>query len=108
MAFVSVKQKKVVRTFRNDPSHGESLHSNSVYSLLLDRDGWLWVGFYQQGLDVTNYNSGAFSVYDYPPYFDSRNLSIRSICISGKEKLIGTRSGGMRLVDAIVSLQNRR
>ena len=94
VAFVSVRQEKVVRTFRNDPSHGESLHSNSVYSLLLDRDGWLWVGFYQQGLDVTNYNSGAFSVYDYPPYFDSRNLSIRSICISGKEKIIGTRNGG--------------
>ena len=34
VAFVSVKQKKVVRTFRNDPSHGESLHSNSVYSSL--------------------------------------------------------------------------
>ena len=100
VAFVSVKQKKVVRTFRNDPSHGESLHSNSVYSLLLDRDGWLWVGFYQQGLDVTNYNSGAFSVYDYPPYFDSRNLSIRSICISGKEKLIGTRSGGYYVDEA--------
>ena len=65
-----------------------------MYSLLLDRDGWLWVGFYQQGLDVTNYDSGAFSVYDYPPYFDSRNLSIRSICISGKEKIIGTRNGG--------------
>lgn len=94
VAFVSVRQEKVVRTFRNDPSHGESLHSNSVYSLLLDRDGWLWVGFYQQGLDVTNYDSGAFSVYDYPPYFDSRNLSIRSICISGKEKIIGTRNGG--------------
>lgn len=100
VAFVSVKQKKVVCTFRNDPSHGESLHSNSVYSLLLDRDGWLWVGFYQQGLDVTNYNSGAFSVYDYPPYFDSRNLSIRSICISGKEKLIGTRSGGYYVDEA--------
>ena len=94
VVFVSVKARKVVRTFRNDPSHGESLHSNSVYSLLLDRDGWLWIGFYQQGLDVTNYNSGAFSVYDYPPYFDSRNLSIRSICILGKEKMIGTRNGG--------------
>lgn len=99
VAFVSVKQQKVVRTFRNDPSRGESLHSNSVYSLLLDRDGWLWVGFYQQGLDVTNYNSGAFSVYDYPPYFDSRNLSIRSICISGDEKLIGTRNGGYYIDD---------
>lgn len=100
VAFVSVKQKKVVRTFRNDPSHGESLHSNSVYSLLLDRDGWLWVGLYQQGLDVTNYNNGPFSVYDFPPYFDSRNLSIRSICISGKEKLIGTRSGGYYVDEA--------
>lgn len=100
VVFVSVKARKVVRTFRNDPSHGESLHSNSVYSLLLDRDGWLWIGFYQQGLDVTNYNSGAFSVYDYPPYFDSRNLSIRSICILGKEKMIGTRNGGYYVDEA--------
>lgn len=91
--FVSTGQMKTVRSFRHEPSKDESIRSNSVYSLLVDRDGLIWIGFYQLGLDYSMYQSGLFSTYSYPPYFDSKDMPVRSIAITEHEKLIGSRDG---------------
>lgn len=91
--FVSTRQMKTVRSFRHEPGQDESIRSNSVYSLLVDRDGLIWIGFYQLGLDYSLYQSGLFSIYSYPPYFDSKDMPVRSIAITGDEKLIGSRDG---------------
>lgn len=48
--FISTKQMKVLRSLRHEPGKDESIRSNSVYSLLVDRDGLIWIGFYQLGL----------------------------------------------------------
>lgn len=84
--FVSTRQQKIIQNFSNNPNEVESLRSNSVYSLLLDRDGILWVGLYQFGLNFTYYKNSAFSVYSFPPYFDSKNIAVRTLNIGEHEK----------------------
>ncbi len=39
------------------------------------------------------YQNGLFRTYDYPPLFNSANLSIRSFVNKGQEKVIGSRDG---------------
>lgn len=101
--FIDMERKAVVRTMRHDTGVEGSLRSNSVYSLLVDRDGIIWVGFYQLGLDYTLYQGDLFSVYSFPPYFDSKDLPVRALAMGENEKLIGSRDG-LFYVDE----QNRR
>lgn len=70
-----------------------TLRSNSVYSLLVDRDGILWVGEYQTGVDYTLFQDGAFTLYSLPTVFDSYNLMVRALAVHGSWRLIGTRDG---------------
>lgn len=91
--FIETDRRKVVHTLRHETGNGESLRSNSVYSLLVDRDGLVWVGFYQHGLDYTLYQSDLFTTYTFPPYFSSKDIPVRAIFINGHEKLIGSRDG---------------
>ena len=66
--FIATDRRKVVRTMRHETGDNESLRSNSVYSLLVDRNGMIWIGFYQLGLDYTLYQSDLFTTYAFPPY----------------------------------------
>ncbi|MFV0585674.1 two-component regulator propeller domain-containing protein [Bacteroides reticulotermitis] len=91
--FVSVKEQQIIRSFRYEPGTSGGIRSNSVYSLLVDREGLMWVGFYQLGLDYTLYQSGLFSTYAYPPSFDSKEMPVRAISINDHERLIGSRNG---------------
>lgn len=70
-----------------------ALRSNSIYSLLVDRDGIIWVGEYQTGVDYTLFQDGAFTLYSYPPLFDSYNMIVRALAVHGSQRLIGTRDG---------------
>lgn len=91
--FISVDDQQIIRSFRHEAGKEGSIRSNSVYSLLVDRDGLIWIGFYQLGLDYTLYQSDLFAVYSYPPYFSSINMPVRTIVIGEDEKLIGSRDG---------------
>lgn len=91
--FVSTEKMKIIRSFRHETGKEGGLRSNSVYSVLVDREGLIWVGFYQLGLDYTMYQSGLFSIYNYPPFFDSKDMPVRTIAINENEKLIGSRDG---------------
>ncbi len=91
--FISTRQNRIIRSFRHEAGKEESLRSNSVYSVLVDREGLLWVGFYQLGLDYSLYQSGLFSTYSYPPFFDSKDMPVRTISINSSERLIGSRDG---------------
>ena len=71
----------------------EGIRSNSIYSLLVDDRGAVWVGHFQAGLDYSLYQNGLFRTYAYPPQFNSANLSIRSFVNRGPEKVIGSRDG---------------
>lgn len=91
--YLSHKEQKVVRSFCHNIHQREGIRSNSIYSLLVDERGSLWVGHFQAGLDYSLYENGLFQTYAFPPLFDSANFSVRSFLIRGKEKLIGTRDG---------------
>lgn len=92
--FIATDRKEIIRSFRHETGNDEGgLRSNSVYSLLVDREGIIWVGFYQYGLDYTLYQNDLFSTYSFPPFFDSKDVPIRSIAIREHEKLIGSRDG---------------
>lgn len=91
--FIATDQRKVVRSMRHENGDNESLRSNSVYSLLVDRNGVIWIGFYQLGLDYTLYQSDLFTTYAFSPYFNSKDIPIRALAINGHEKLIGSRDG---------------
>ena len=61
----------------------EGIRSNSIYSLLVDDRGAVWVGHFQAGLDYSLYQNGLFRTYAYLPQFNSANLSIRSFVNRG-------------------------
>ncbi len=91
--FLSHKDQQVTRRFYHDVNDKEGIRSNSVYSLLVDDRGAVWVGHFQAGLDYSLYQNGLFRTYAYPPLFNSANLSIRSFVNKGQEKVIGSRDG---------------
>ncbi len=91
--FLSHSQQKIIRSIQYNPQEKGGIRSNSVYSLFVDKEGIIWIGFYQAGFDYSLYQNNLFRVYSFPPYFDSSNLPVRSFIIHNKEKLIGTREG---------------
>lgn len=92
--FVSHAQKKIIQSFQsNNVNDRTTIRSNSVYSLLVDKEGIVWVGYYQAGFDYSMYQNGLFHTYAVPSVFDSNNRTVRSFLIHGNEKLIGTRDG---------------
>lgn len=93
IVFASISANKVIDVFRNNINSSGSLHSNSTYSVLLDRDGLLWVGLHQLGLDLSAYDTGIFALYDLDSKFTTKNIPIRAISIEENEKVICSRNG---------------
>ena len=91
--FISTKTDEITQSYRHDSRQSGSIRSNSVYSLLIDRDGLIWVGFYQLGLDYTLYQNDLFKTYRFAPYFDSHNMPVRTVTKHGNDLLIGSRDG---------------
>ena len=82
-------------TFDNDKVMpiGSPLRSKSIYSLLVDEAGLIWVGYYQGGVDYTPYIGNIFSKYPIPDTDADEAVTVRALLIDGMVKLIGTREG---------------
>lgn len=91
--FLSSDTGAEVYSLTHVPDKLNALRSNSIYSLLVDRDGIIWVGEYQTGVDYTLFQDGAFTLYSFPPLFDSYNMIVRALAVHGRQRLIGTRDG---------------
>ena len=91
--FVRAADRAVVRTIRHNPQSSGGLSSNSVYSLLVDREGIVWAGLYQLGLDYSLYQSGLFTIFNLLPDFDLSHAAIRSVETQAEGILVGTREG---------------
>lgn len=91
--FISVSRGEIIKSYRHVPGDSDGLRSNSVYSVLVDRDGLLWVGLYQMGVNYTLYQSGLFGVYAWKDKFTSKDMPVRTIAFNGKQRLIGSRDG---------------
>lgn len=70
-----------------------ALRSKSVYSLLVDDNELLWVGYYQAGVDYTPYVGDIFEKYHIPGTDHDTPMTVRSLYIDHDSKLIGTREG---------------
>lgn len=70
-----------------------SLRSNSVYSILLDDLGLLWIGHYQMGVEYTPNLNNLLSVYSLPGVYESYKYAVRAFAMVGPLKIIGTRDG---------------
>lgn len=91
--FISVREEKVIRSFRHEVSmESNYIRSNSVYSLLVDKDGVIWFGFYLAGVDYTLYQSNLFQIYSFKE-FTTYGMAVRTIQVDGTRKIIGTRDG---------------
>ncbi|HBB01330.1 MAG: hypothetical protein A2W86_05950 [Bacteroidetes bacterium GWD2_45_23] len=91
--FISHSKKEIINSFRHQVNDPESIRSNSIYSMFVDKMQRIWIGYYQDGLDYSLYQSGLFKVYELDSVFNSLNLTVRSFVMNGHEKLIGTRDG---------------
>lgn len=93
--FISQSKQSVVKSYQYSPgqSTGSNIRSNSVYSLLVDSNGIIWVGFYQAGLDYSLYQDKILSAYKFLPQFNSDGLPVRTFLINQDDKLVGTREG---------------
>ncbi len=93
---LDTKADRIEQQF-SQASAASAISSNSVYSVLCDSRGQLWVGSYQSGVDYSLYQSdliGTFSV----PGFDTQNLAVRAFAKHGNQYMIGYR-GGLCFVD---------
>ena len=63
-----------LRRYQHQPAVPDSLASDSVASLMIDRDGVLWVGSWGKGLSLADLRSGGFLRYHHVPG-DERSLS---------------------------------
>lgn len=91
--FISVGKHEVVESYRHIPGKRGGIRSNSVYSVLVDRDGLIWIGLYQMGVDYTLYQSGLFGIYKWKDKFTTRDMPVRTISFNGRQRLIGSRDG---------------
>lgn len=84
--------EKITKMYSQHTPGRSRLTSNSVYSVLLDSRGVLWAGLYQNGLDYTLWQGDDMHVHR-TAMFDSEGIAVRSLCIYGQQRLIGTRQG---------------
>lgn len=91
--FIFAKRGHIVRHIQHDTVTGTGLRSNSVYSLLVDRDGIVWAGVFQMGLDYSLFQQQLFASYQPSGNLNLKYLAVRAIEIGNHDRLIGTRDG---------------
>ncbi len=93
---LDTKDDRIIQQF-SQGSGASDISSNSVYSVMCDSRGQLWVGSYQSGLDYSLYQSSFISTFDVPG-FDTKSLAVRAFAKHGNQYLIGYR-GGLCFID---------
>lgn len=90
---LSVPDHRIVRHIAHQAGNGDGLHSNSVYSMLVDREGILWAGLFGIGVDYTPYQHKYFTVYAPAELATLRHESIRCLASGNSSRVVGTRDG---------------
>lgn len=88
---------RILQHFSIDQHSQWQLPTNAVYHYLRDSKGNNWFGLYVNGLFYTYHQSPLFHIYHYGS-FDSSGFEVRSFCIDGHRRLIGT-NNGLYLID---------
>lgn len=91
---LSTPENQIVQHITHRPESGEGIRSNSVYSILVDREGILWAGLFQIGIDHSLYQQKLFSIYAPDRLAALRHAAIRCLAF-GQDgtQAFGTRDG---------------
>lgn len=92
VSVIDTQTDKVIQHYRREDRKANALHSNSVYSLELGKEGRIWVGYYQAGVDYSTNNNGIFSVFD-DEYYSTFRTTARSVLRDGERIILGTLEG---------------
>ncbi len=93
VALLDLKSMKIREWFTHNNKGDLSLSTNSIYSLLYDRDNILWIGTHSAGLCFTQNYQKKFSVYTFGGDQLLQKQTSRSLCLYKGTKLVGTRDG---------------
>ena len=89
-------------TYRSDPEVAESLSNNTVYDLMVARDGGLWIATWGGGLNRYRPESDSFVAYRHDPA-DQTTLSHDKVFElfedAGGDLWVGTLGGGLNRFD---------
>lgn len=91
--FISVPDGKIIRRIQHDTVTGSGIRSNSVYSLLVDRDGIVWAGIFQMGLDYSLFQHEKFRQFQPKCDINFKYLAVRTLEVGEYDRLIGARDG---------------
>ena len=91
-----------LKAFQYDPARDDSLSSNTVYAIMEDRQGRIWVGTTGGGLNKFNPESETFTRYQHDPN-DANTLSHNGVIALLQDQQgmlwIGTEGGGLNKFD---------
>ena len=87
---ISLKNNQITNSYNVKSSL--RLQDNSVYCFLHDKSGVNWFGYYRRGVSYNYYCRPLFHIYSFGS-FKSDDMNVRSFCINGTQKIIGTRNG---------------
>ena len=93
---------QLLRRLVHDPASPEGLAGNQVHGLLLDRDGWIWIGGMGLGLQRHNPAHQSIWVHEMPPAPGeaARNSDVRSLLqLDSGEIWAATARGGVLVLD---------
>lgn len=94
---ISLMEDRMVKEYTTSPCSEMRLLDNTVYSFYRDRSGVCFFGYFRRGIHHSYNGSELFKCYS-TPHFNSDSVNVRSICIDGKVKVLGSR-GGLYYID---------
>lgn len=100
LSILSLKDKKI-KNFKHDPNNAESLPSNDVRTIFIDKNENVWIGT-DNGLALFNAEKESFVVFKHDPK-NQKSLISNSIFsifqVENGSLWIGTEKGGVSVLD---------
>ncbi|NRT10483.1 hybrid sensor histidine kinase/response regulator transcription factor [Flavobacterium sp. 14A] len=101
-------QGAILKKYLNNKTENNSLKSNSVWSLFSDKENRIWLGYYNQGVDVFDKLYSKFNAIGSNLYNKENSLQARSVTGIVKDKVgklwISLEGGGVDYYDPIKKL----
>lgn len=93
----SLPDGRLIENYTSSQTSKRQLRSNSVYSVLSDDNGRLWIGYYQSGVDYTPYEDGVIRIFTNEELGSPNNISVRAFAVDDTDHigLIGTPEGAI-------------
>lgn len=88
VSVVSLATDEIINAYNTQ----NGLADNSVYSFLRTDSGINWFGYFRRGVSHDYFSSPLFHYFEGNG-FSTYGLNVRSFCIDGERKVIGTREG---------------